>query len=217
MNQNALEKRGEGVVVGPLAGRPGRGVEVGELRVRQRVAMADDLVDHVRLRRVQRHGWMAHVLRRQEAPVAERAVELADRGQPGSGLDAPTGELLQPPRHVGELRHAVGRQGEPCDPVEERRAGVLAVQFTERLLGGRPGLVLGRGVVDVRASSPGRQTDRRAGDLVATAEVLGIGHSRMVVGEFDRAAPVSYVVMTKSCRAATDCATICPEVRTIDR
>ena len=100
------------------------------------------------------------------------------------------------------MRHTVGRQGEPSDSVEERRAGVLAVPFTESPLDGGPGLVLGHGVVDRRRLVAGPETDRRAGDLVATAAVVGIGHSRMVVGEFDEpVTPESYVVMTTVCRA----------------
>ena len=178
--------------------------------------MPDHLVDHVRLRRVQRHRRVAHVLRRQEAPFGERAVELADRGQPGGGLDAPSGEALQASGHVGELGDSIGRQGEPLHAVEERRAGVLAVQFAERLLGGGPRRVLRVGVGDRAGLLARLQSDRCPGDLVAAAEVRGIGHARMVVGELDDgSAGVVRRHASKSCRHSTDRTTMLAKFRTI--
>ena len=64
--------------VSTRVGRLARGpLQRGEARRAEHVRVAHDLVDDVRLRRVERLGRVAHVLRRVEDALGERAVELA--------------------------------------------------------------------------------------------------------------------------------------------
>ena len=108
------------------------------------------------------------------ATLGEGTVEVASRDEPRGSRDPPAGEAAQPARDLGELWHAIDRQGEPLDSVEEGAARVLVVQVAQRPLHGRPRLVLGVGVVDEPRRVAGPQAERAAGDLVATAQVARV-------------------------------------------
>ena len=84
--------------------------------------MADDLVDDVRLGRVERLGRVADVLRRVEDAVAERAVELAQLDQAGRRVVARSRSAARRPRgDLVELRDAVLGQ-------RERRLGLAGTR-----------------------------------------------------------------------------------------
>src|SRR3954451_1142728 len=81
-----LGKELDVLVVGqPVRGNAGEPMQLGERVRREQMPVAENLMDDVRLRRVQRHVGMAYVLRGVEAPLLERAVELAERNEPGGG------------------------------------------------------------------------------------------------------------------------------------
>src|SRR3954447_10253360 len=74
-----------GVTLAAARGLARQQVELGELRRREQVAVADHLVDQIGLGRVEGSGRVADVLRRVEYPVGERAVELPERYEPRGG------------------------------------------------------------------------------------------------------------------------------------
>ena len=149
--------------------------------------MPDDLVDDVRLGRVERARRVAHVLGRVEDAVRERAVELAQRHQPGGGHVAEAGQRLQARADVVELRARRRRAGRARDCASRNsRIGVALVLGRELAADRPPDLLLVVGVARCAgAGSPGLPGERGGGDLVAARAVGGVVGAGVVVGQVD--------------------------------
>ena len=147
--------------------------------------MTDQLVDHVGLRRVERHRRVADVLRRRKAAIGQGAEELGRRHEARHRAEPPPAEFGQSIGDVGKLRHSVGRQIEHGGGVAVLGDRVLGVQCGERRMHRRPDLVLDGRVVDHRRACAQLEARRQLGDVVATLDVLGIGDTGMVGGELE--------------------------------
>jgi hypothetical protein len=153
--------------------------------VRQAVAVADDLVQDVRLGRVERQRVVPDVLRRVEDPVAERAVELAQRDEAGGRHVAEAGERRQELVDLVELGDPVLGQLQACLAGQVLGAGQVLVQGVQLAADHAPDVVLGLGVVDLgqRLAVLPRHRERR--DAVAAPAVDRVGRPRMIVTEVD--------------------------------
>jgi hypothetical protein len=169
----------------PLGGEPGLALDLGEARRGEQVAVADDLVDEIGLRRVERHRAVPDVLGRVEHAVAERAQEVAQRDQAGGGVVGPAGQGLQPLGDLVELRDVVDRELEPAGGLAEVGARVLLVLGRQLARDDPPDLVLGLGVLDARGGLAGLPGDGLRGDVVAPVAVDGIAGAGMVARELD--------------------------------
>ena len=136
VNQNTRDRKrrfsSSAQAVGRLAGQP---VQLRERRRGQQVPVADDLVDDVRLGRVERARRVAHVLGRVEQPVRQRPVELAQRHQPRRRRVVEARQRPQPVADQVEARHAVGRQverGLRGEELVDRQLVVLGRQLARR-------------------------------------------------------------------------------------
>src|SRR4051794_26856396 len=168
-----------------LRGLAREALELGEARAREHVPVADDLVDDVRLGRVERLGGMADVLRRVEDAMRERAVELAQRDEAGRRVVLEAGQRLQARRDLVELGHPVLGQRESGLRLEELAAGVLLVLRAQLAADRSPDLVLDVGVGDLRDRLAGRPARRRGRDLVAPLAVGGVVEARVLLAEVD--------------------------------
>ena len=92
-----------------LAEEPG---EMNDLRREKARGVADELVDHVRLRRVERPAVVAHVLRREEHPAAERRQKSSRRDQPADRQHLDARDSSRASVDLRELRHAAGVERE---------------------------------------------------------------------------------------------------------
>ena len=119
-----------------LGGQPGLALDLGEARRGEQVAVADHLVDEVGLGRVERHAPVADVLRRVEHAVAERAVELFERDEPGGRQVAKPVSGSRPARDLVELRDAVARAA-PARPRPRGSRGRRSARAWARARGRR--------------------------------------------------------------------------------
>jgi hypothetical protein len=147
------------------------------------VAVADDLVDEVRLGGVERGGAVAQVLRRVEQAVGERAVELVDAHDARGRDVAEARQLAHARRDLLELGDVVAGEVERHDGLVERAAGELLVLGGELAPHGAPDVVLGLRVVDAGRRCPGLPGQRGGGDLVAALLVGGVPRAGVGVGE----------------------------------
>ena len=145
--------------------------------------MSDQLVHDVGLRCVERHRVVAHVLRREEAALGERAVERAGRYQSRHGFEAEAGEPLEAARHLGELWHPVRRQGEPVGCCEVLGARVLVVLLAKLPRHHGPQRVLFVGVLHDRDRPPGLVRLADPCDRGAAGPVRRIGDPGVVGGQ----------------------------------
>src|SRR5689334_13250514 len=120
-----------------------------------------------------------------EDAVGQRAVELAQRDEPGRAVVLEAGQRAQAVGHLAELRDVVLGQSQARLALEVLGAGVLLVLVVQLAADDAPDLVLGLGVVDVRDRLAGRPRHGRGGDLVATGAVIGVVEPRMVLAEVD--------------------------------
>ena len=155
-------------------------VERGEHRAREHVGVADELVHDVGLGCVERHRVMAHVLRRQEPPFGERAVERAGRHQARNRFEPEAGEPLQPAGDLPELRDPIGRQREAVGRGEVLGAGVLLVLDAQLARDERPQRVLFRHVRHRRDRLAGHVGGGDRGDRGPPGQVVLVGAARMV-------------------------------------
>jgi hypothetical protein len=146
----------------------------------------DDLVDDVGLGGVEGHRVVAHVLRRAEHPLGERAVEVAGRHQPGHGLDAEARELAHAGVDLAQLRDPVGREGDGLCADPEGVTCVRLVLAGE--LGGdeAPHLVLLGGVDHVGDGGPAPVGAAHLGDRRPPGAVAGVGHTRVIGRQLER-------------------------------
>jgi hypothetical protein len=168
----------------------GRLLDRGEALAGQHVAVADDLVDDVRLGRVERRGRVTDVLGRVEDPVGEGAVELAQRDEPGSRAVLEARQRAQEVGHLVELRDAVARQPQPLDRLAVLAARVALVLDRELAADDAPDLVLLVGVFDVRDRQARRPRQGTRGDLVAPRAVAGVADTRVLLAEVDGDSPI---------------------------
>ena len=134
-------------------------VDGGELGAGQLVGVADDLVDDVGLRRVQRLRRVAQVLGGVEDGVGEGAVEVPQRGQAGDRVVAEPGDRLEAAADLGELGDVVGGQAELLLGLQERPAGVGVVERLQLAGDDPPHLVLDDRVVGPGDGVPGLPVD----------------------------------------------------------
>ena len=145
--------------------------------------MPHDLVEDVRLRRVERLRRVPQVLRRVEHAVRERPVEDVERHEPRGRVEPEAAERIEARADLVELRDAVGGQ----------REGLLALQVAadreplvlrrELAAHGLPDRVLGVGVVHLRHRVAGLPREGGGGDLVPAAAVRVVVRARVVVRE----------------------------------
>jgi len=128
---------------------------------------------------------MADVLRGVEDAVGERAVELAQRDEPGGRVVLEAGERPQACGDLVELRDAVLGQGERGLRREELAARVPLVLRAQLARDGAPDLVLDAGVGDLRDRPAGRPQRGGGGDLVPALAVGRIVEARVLLAEMD--------------------------------
>src|SRR5256885_4910315 len=140
----------------------------------------DQLVHHVRLRRVERPARMADVLGGEEDPATEMPEEGAVRDQPRDGLHGEAGRTPQDLVHLGELRDALAVEAHQVCALPIRLAGVFRVHPIEMLPDGPPDALLVFGVLDRRdrVALPELHGDPRNG--VAARAIGRISESGMV-------------------------------------
>jgi hypothetical protein len=147
--------------------------------------VADDLVDQVGLRRVERRRRVADVLRRVELEVLQRAVELLHRDDARGRHVVETRQRREPVGDLVELRDAIHRQVERRLRLEERLAGVPGVLRRQLALDRAPHLLLLLGVGDLRDRPSAPPLERRGRDLVSPLLVDRVGLARVVVRQVD--------------------------------
>jgi hypothetical protein len=168
--------------VGRFAGEP---VQLRERRRGEQVPVPEDLVDDVRLGRVQRHRGVAHVLRGVEDPLRQRAVEVAQRHQPGGRHVAEARDRAQPLAHQVEAGHAVGGEVERRLRLEELADRELLVLGGDLAAHGPPDLLLGVVVAHVGRGLARLPRERERRDLVAPGLVVRVAGAGVVVAEVD--------------------------------
>src|SRR3954447_1135088 len=162
------------VALQPRDGRSRGLLQRRQARRAEHVPVADDLVDDVRLRRVERLRGMADVLRRMEHALAEGAIEAAQVDQARRRVVGDPGQRPQPLGHLAQLRDAILGQADGGLGLVELAHRVALV--LDRELGGDqpPDLVLGRGVRPVPARPPPPPGERPRRDLVAAGAIHGV-------------------------------------------
>ena len=145
--------------------------------------MPDDLVEDVRLRRVERLRRVPQVLGRVEHPVRERPVEHVERHEPGGRVEPEAAERTEARADLVELRHAVGGQREGFLALQVAADREPLVLRRELAAHGLPDRVLGVRVVHVRHGVAGLPRERRGGDLVPAAAVRVVVRAGVVVRE----------------------------------
>jgi hypothetical protein len=83
------------------------------------------------------------------------------------------------------LRYSVSRQIQNLRSASILIDRVLGVQRGESLVDGRPHLVLGRRVVDEWRTDTDLQVCRQFGNVISSPDIVRIGDSGMVSGEFE--------------------------------
>jgi len=161
-------------------------VELGEGGCGEQVAVAEDLVDDVRLGGVEGHRRVPDVLGGVEDPLRERAVELAQWHEPGGGDVPEAGQRLQPLADEVEARQAVGRQVELLLPLEELADRELLVLRRELTADRAPDILLLIAVAHVRHGRARLPRERKRGDLVAALAVRGVVGAGVIAAQVDR-------------------------------
>src|ERR1051326_7732543 len=85
-------------------------IDLLKLRTRQRYAMPDDFVDHVRLRRVHRRRVMTNVLRAQENAISQILEKHTWLDQSGYGLESKAADRVHPFADFAQLRNTISRK-----------------------------------------------------------------------------------------------------------
>ena len=137
------------------------------------VPVPDDLVQDVRLGRVERHRVVPDVLRRVEDPVREGAVELQQGHQPGGGHVPEPRERAQELVHLDELRDAGLRKPQPLLALEVDGAGQALVQTMQLAADDPPHVVLGLGVGRNGGGVPGCHSMASAARALRRARYSG--------------------------------------------
>ena len=146
--------------------------------------MTDELVDDVRLRRVERRAVMAHVLRREEHPATEVREERPWRHETGHGVHTHAGARCgETVVHLRELRHPLGRQSDQTLALARFDARIPLVQDRKLTADGPPDLVFLGGVVDRRDRLPLAVVEGEPGDGVAAGAIAGIAKTGVIAIE----------------------------------
>jgi hypothetical protein len=149
------------------------------------VAVADDLVDDVGLRRVQRDGRMADVLCGMEDPVSQGAIERVEGDEAGGGDVGPSGQPTDALGDLVERRYPVARERDPPERLAILGDGVAIVLGRELAPHGPPHLLLLVAVRNRRGGLPGVPGECRRRDLAAPRPIRRVVGARMIVGEVD--------------------------------
>ena len=165
----------------PPHGLPGDPVERGEPVVRETVAVAEHLVQHVGLRGVERDRVMPHVLGGVEDAVGQRAVEVQQRYEPGRRDVGEAGERAEEFVHLDQLRDPGLGKSEPLLALEVDGAGVPLVQSVQLGADHPPDLMLHVGVRGGRRWRTGLPGQGQGGQRVAPAPILRVHRAGMVV------------------------------------
>src|SRR5260370_29345962 len=149
--------------------------------------MADDLVDHVRLRRVERCRMMPNVLGAKKYTVREVLEKHSRLHQTRNRLKPKTADCLHLLVHFTQLRNAIRIETQTPERRQIFRAGVPLMGRPERLPDRAPHLMFFRGVRRVRNLIARLKIHSELCDLVAPLSIFAVAESRMIGVElYDR-------------------------------